>query len=296
MSETIPSSVTAESQMVSARGGRLHVRDFAGEDPALVVMHGFPDDSRIYDRVAPLLAPRRVVAVDWLGYGRSDRVDPDSFDGGQHQDELRAVLDSLELGQVGLVAHDASGPDAIDFALGDPGRVGQLILLNTYYGHAPALRLPEMIQLFADPALTLLADAMVDDPNQRLWLLAHTNRQFGLDAADQQGVGFASILPQFFGDQTQPDALVAVRAWTSALFAALDRQDTHVAAGDVARLDLPVTLIFGATDDYLSPALARHLAGLFPHADLHLVDNASHWPQWDQLAIVARLINQAASK
>jgi hypothetical protein len=30
------------------------------------------------------------------------------------------VLDSLELGQVGLVAHDASGPDAIDFALGAP--------------------------------------------------------------------------------------------------------------------------------------------------------------------------------
>jgi len=43
--------------MVSAPGGRLHVRDFAGEDPALVVMHGFPDDSRTYDRVNPLLAP-----------------------------------------------------------------------------------------------------------------------------------------------------------------------------------------------------------------------------------------------
>jgi pimeloyl-ACP methyl ester carboxylesterase len=227
--------------------------------------------------------------VDWLGYGRSDRVEPGSFDGARHQRELRAVLDSLELGQVGLVAHDASGPDAIDFALGDPGRVGQIILLNTYYGHAPTLRLPEMIRLFADPALTPLADAMVDDPNQRLWLLAHTGRQFGLDAANQRGVGDASIVPQFFGDQAQPDALLAVRAWTSALFAALDQQDAHVVAGDLARLDLPVTLTFGATDDYLSPVLAR-LAGLFPHADLLLVDYASHWPRWDQPAIVARLI------
>jgi pimeloyl-ACP methyl ester carboxylesterase len=57
-------------------GGRLHVRDFPGAEPALVVLHGFPDDSRIYDRVAPQLAPRRVVAVDWLGYGRSDRFEP----------------------------------------------------------------------------------------------------------------------------------------------------------------------------------------------------------------------------
>jgi haloalkane dehalogenase len=153
-----------------------------------------------------------------------------------------------------------------------------------------------MIRLFADPALTPLADAMIADPNQRLWLLAHTGRQFGLDAADQRGAGVASIVPQFFGDQAQPDSLVAVRAWTSTLFAALDRQDAHVAAGDLARLDLPATLIFGAADDYLSPDLARHLAGLFPHADLHPVDDASHWPQWDQPAIVARLINQAASK
>ena len=221
MAETIQTPAAAESPMVSAPDGLLHVRDFPGAEPALVALHGFPDDSRIYDQLAPLLTPRRVVAVDWLGYGRSDRAEPGSSDGARHQDELRAVLDSLELGQVGLVAHDASGPDAIDFALADPGRVGQIILLNTYYGHAPALRLPEMIRLLADPALTPLADAMMADPNQRLWLLAHTNRQFGLDAADQRGVGVASIVPQFFGDQAQPDALVAVRAWTSTLFAAL---------------------------------------------------------------------------
>jgi pimeloyl-ACP methyl ester carboxylesterase len=56
MSETIPATA-AESGMVSVPGGRLHVRDFAGAEPALAVMHGFPDDSRIYDRVARLLAP-----------------------------------------------------------------------------------------------------------------------------------------------------------------------------------------------------------------------------------------------
>jgi hypothetical protein len=58
------------------------------------------------------------------------------------------------------------------------------------------------------------------------------------------------------------------------LFATLDRQDRHVAAADLARLDPLVTPIFGATDDYLSPALGRHLAELFPYADLHHVDNA----------------------
>jgi len=62
--------------MVPAPGGRLHVTDYPGAAPPLVLMHGFPDDSRIYNRLVPLLAPRRVVAVDWLGYGRSDRAGP----------------------------------------------------------------------------------------------------------------------------------------------------------------------------------------------------------------------------
>jgi pimeloyl-ACP methyl ester carboxylesterase len=282
--------------MVQVPDGRLHVTDHPGQDPALVLMHGFPDDSRIYDRLAPLLAPRRAVALDWLGYGRSERVQPGPLDDAPHQHQLRAVLDSLQLDRVVLVGHDASGPDAIDYTLSEPGRVDHLILLNTYYGHAAALRLPELIRLLADPNLTPMADAMIEDPNLRLWLLGHTARQFGLDPADQHGVAVASIQPQFFGGADSPDALAAVRAWTAALFPSLDRQDANIAGGHLAALDLPVTLVFGAGDHYLNPDLARHLAGLFRHADLHLVEGASHWPQWDQPEPVARLITQATPR
>ncbi len=287
-------SAAAVNRTVLAPGGRLNVTDHPGAEPAFVLMHGFPDDSRIYDRLAPLLAPRRVVAVDWLGYGRSERAAAGPFDNAQHQHELRAVLDSLELGRVALVGHDASGPDAIDYAMNEPGQVDQIVLLNTFYGHAPTLRLPEMIRLLADPNLTPLADAMMADQGQRLWLLNHTARRFRMDPGDQSGVAFASVVPQFFGDADNPDALAAVRAWTSALFSSLDRHDTRIAAGDLAVLDLPVTLVFGAVDPYLNPDLARHLAGLFRHADLHLVEDASHWPQWDRPETVAQLIKEAA--
>src|SRR5215468_4676508 len=101
MSEAVMGRAIAESRTVQAPGGRLHVRDYPGRGPALVMMHGFPDDSRIYDRVAPLLAPFRVVAVDWLGYGRSERTEPAGHP--QHLLELRAVLDSLDLDRVALV-------------------------------------------------------------------------------------------------------------------------------------------------------------------------------------------------
>jgi pimeloyl-ACP methyl ester carboxylesterase len=296
MSQANPAPEGASDRMVQTPDGRLHVTDHPGQDPALVLLHGFPDDSRAYHRLVPLLAPHRAVAVDWLGYGRSDRAAPGRLDGARHQQQLREVLDALDLGRVVLVGHDAGGPDAIEFALDQPGRVERLVLLNTYYGHAPTLRLPELIRLLADPQLSPLADAMLTDPNLRAWLLAHTARRFGLDPASPGGVAVASVQPQFFGGGDQPDALAAVRAWTAGLFASLDRQDARVAAGQLAALALPVTLGFGVADPYLTAELARHLAGLFGRADVRLVEAASHWPQWDQPERVAQLATSATPR
>jgi pimeloyl-ACP methyl ester carboxylesterase len=56
---------------------------------------------------------------------------------------------------------------------------------------------------------------------------------------------------------------------------------------------VPVSLVYGARDEYLSPGLARHLAILFGHAELNLVDGASHWPQADQPETVARILKAA---
>jgi len=46
----------------------------------------------------------------------------------------------------------------------------------------------------------------------------------------------------------------------------------------------------------LNPDVALHLARLFTSADVHLIDNASHWPQWDRPDTVAALIKGAAGK
>ena len=116
-----------------------------------------------------------------MGYGRSSRRDSTKFIATDRQSELLAVLDDLGLDQVVLVGHDAGGPEAIDFALTYPERVAGLVLLNTYYGRIPNLRLPEFIALMADPALAPLTDALLDDPDHRLWLLAYTGRRLGID-------------------------------------------------------------------------------------------------------------------
>jgi haloalkane dehalogenase len=278
------------ARLVTTSHGRIYVSDRGGSEPAVVLMHGFPDDSRIYNRLVPELSPRRSVAFDFAGHGRSGRPKLNSPAPAQHARQLGAILDALGLDRITLVGHDASGPVAIDYALSQPCRVGHLVLLNTYYGHAPALRLPEMIRLFADHNFTPLADAMMADKDQRLWLLAHTARQFGADPLDPNGVGVISVVPQFFGDGASPNALPAIRSWTAALFGELDRQDRRITGGELSALQVPVSLLFGAQDRYLSLELGHHLTGLFPRADLHSVEGSSHWPQWDEPEKVAQLI------
>jgi pimeloyl-ACP methyl ester carboxylesterase len=151
-----------------------------------------------------------------------------------------------------------------------------------------------MIRLIAEPALTPLADAMVNEEGQRLWLLQHTATQWGLDALDPDGLAIQSILPQFFGDGDQPAALTAIRAWTAGLFDSLDSQDAMIGDGAPGRLEVPVSIIFGERDRYLNPSLAAEIAGLFKDPSLHLVEDASHWPQYDQPEVVAELLKRSA--
>jgi hypothetical protein len=56
-----------------------------------------PDDHTIYERLLPLLSPKRAVAFDWHGYGRSDRSEPGGFSMKEHAAELEALLDALDM-------------------------------------------------------------------------------------------------------------------------------------------------------------------------------------------------------
>lgn len=287
MAET---ALAPRDHLVKTPKGNVFVREIPGDDPPIVLMHGFPDDHSIYDRLLPLLSPRRAVAFDWRGYGRSERAQLGGFSLQEHASELAALLDQLDIDRAVLVGHDASGPDAVAFTVAHPERVTHLVLLNTIFGHLPSLKLPEMIRLLADPALTPLADAMINDELQRLWLLQFTADHWGVDASDQQGVAVQSILPQFFGNAAQPDAVPAIRAWTAGLFDSLTEQDKLVNTGALRNLQVPVSVIFGGSDRYLDPSLAGEIAGLFTDPSLHVVPAASHWPQHDQPQLVADLL------
>lgn len=66
----------ATSQTLPVRRGsyRLHAEVVPGTGVQVVLMHGFPDNTHLYDRLLPYLAGRRPVArFDFMGWGRSDK-------------------------------------------------------------------------------------------------------------------------------------------------------------------------------------------------------------------------------
>jgi haloalkane dehalogenase len=271
---------------VDTPNGRVFVSEMTGDDPAIVLMHGYPDDHRIYTELMPRLAPRRAVAFDFAGYGRSARTEGTRFSSEGRQAEIGAVLDALGIDRAVLVGHDASGPDAVIYAITNPDRVAHLVLLNTIFGNRPSLTMPEMTRLFSDPQLKTLADDMTEDPNQLFWLMQRWGQQLGLE----DGIVQKSVLAQFYGDDQQPDALASVRAWTAVLRDALDQQDVLVNDGALGRLGVPASIIWGEDDPSLTPALATEIAALFPNPSVHFVPGAGHYVQDDRPDDVARLL------
>ncbi len=268
---------------------RICVHEYAGADPTFVLMHGFPDNLRIYDRLAPLLADsgQRVIAFDFLGYGASDKPANQPYNANTMEADLQAVVAAAGAEKLIPVAHDASGPTAIEWSLDHADRVAALALLNTYYGASPTLKFPEFISLFADPAYRALSAAFISDPVQFGWLLTVQGQQF---LQHEPAAGRASVqelLQSIVRGQfaATPSAVPAFASLTRELPALLEEHGRR--APKLSEFRRPVSLIWGASDPYLNTGVAQHLASLFPHAQLTLLD-LGHWPQIDGAEDVAK--------
>jgi hypothetical protein len=181
-----------------------------------------------------------------------------------------------------LVAHDASGPPGIDWALDNPGRVSALVLLNTYYGWMPTPRPPEAILLYSVPVLRNLA-RWVDVRSDALdrWLYAWQVGRFITDPSDRRKV-VAELYEQF---RDERPAFFSLNA--DLLRTTVSRRRRFPEMRSFKR---PVRIIFGAADPYLNAGVAKRFHRLFPTSELHLLPNARHYVQIDAPAEVARLI------
>ena len=120
---------TGADRMIEVDGVRLHVRVEGAGEP-LILLHGFPFDSRIWDGVADLLADEfRVIRIDLRGAGRSD-APRGGYDTARLAADVLGTLDELGVDRCAVVGHDLGGWIGFEVALTAPARVRALITIG----------------------------------------------------------------------------------------------------------------------------------------------------------------------
>jgi pimeloyl-ACP methyl ester carboxylesterase len=101
--------------------------------PALLLLHGFPSSSRMYEPLLGRLADAfHLVAPDYPGFGHSDAPGPAAF--GYTFDNLASTVerftDVIGLSRYSLFLQDYGGPVGMRLAQSRPGRLQALVIQN----------------------------------------------------------------------------------------------------------------------------------------------------------------------
>lgn len=117
-------------------GYRIHYLDEGpgAAEHTFLCLHGEPTWSYLYRKMTPVFtkAGGRVIAPDWLGFGRSDKpVDDDVYGFHFHRDMMLAFIKRLDLTNITLVVQDWGGLLGLTLPMEMRDRFSRLIIMNT---------------------------------------------------------------------------------------------------------------------------------------------------------------------
>ena len=111
--------------------GKMHYLDEGAGDP-IVMLHGNPSSSFEYRHLIKSFSPtHRCIALDYLGFGLSDKPENWSYLPKAHAENLAALLNSLDLRNITLVVGDWGGPIGLSYAFKYPNRIKNVAISNT---------------------------------------------------------------------------------------------------------------------------------------------------------------------
>ena len=233
-----------------------------GAGEPVVFVHGFPTSGHLWNDVVPLVpAGHRVVVVDLLGYGRSDRPRGHAVSIRAHADRLVALFDVLGINYATLVGHDVGGGIVQTVAVRHPQRVSRLCLVDS-------------VAFDGWPTRDVkLARAML--PLTRhlppTWLLSVLRNDLLRGYVDQER-GQHSV-ERF----VRPFATPEGRDVFMHHLLALDPADTQAIAARLKDIVAPTAIAWGQHDPFLPLSLAERLCAAIPGATLDVIPNARHF-------------------
>jgi haloalkane dehalogenase len=232
----------------------------AGEasDNPVLLLHGFPESSRMWERSMEALAGagRRCVAPDLYCLGDSEDSGPATFE--RNRDAVGAFCDDLGLERVAVVVHDWGAFVGLAWACEHPTHVETLVISDSGF--------------FADGRWHGMAEAMRSDSGEQL-----------IAALDKDG--FAALLradgAQFSGEDIdaywRPFEEGRGREATLEFYRSMDFEKLAPYDGKLGGLGVPTLLLWGAEDKFAPMGGARRFQREIPGAELVAIDGAGHF-------------------
>lgn len=266
-------------RFVRVRNHDIFVRE-QGEGPPVLLVHGVPASSFLYRKVLPPLAAggRRAVAFDLPGLGLSAKPTGNPYDWHALAAWVGKIVEALELPPVHLVVHGIGGPVAMEWAIGNPGQVRRLTILNGLFD-LQSFRKPFPMSLFPIPVLGRVAFSAIT-----VGAFGTLMRRMGvLDPSafdDEVARGYLWLLRRGGGRES----FLAIMSG----FDMSAQQQAFLVEG-LKRLDIPMQIVWGQHDRSVPPAQRDYMAEQLGIDRVHLIE-ARHFLQEDRADAVAERI------
>ncbi len=244
--------------------------EISGSGPAVVLIGGLGADGHFWYKQVPELEKRfTIITPDNRDAGRSDKPD-EPYTLRTMADDVRGLLDHLQIAKAHVVGASMGGFIAQEFALAYPERVAKLVLCCASFGGPNSEPIPrETLQVLLN---------RTGDPERDL-------REFLL-------LQFGTDYPQTYAEEVE--AYVAWRIEHPQRLEAYHRQLTAATAHDtesrLVELQAPVLILHGARDRVVPPRNADLLAAKIPRARLYIFQDAGHLLLWEKAPEANRLI------
>ena len=272
-----------QSNYLPINGGRLHFID-EGEGPVIVMVHGNPTWSYYFRKLISLLAVNhRVVAIDHMGCGLSDKPQDYPYTLKQHIENLDTLLNHLKIDCFSLVVHDWGGAIGIGCAVARAEDIEKIVVMNSAAFRSTQIplrislcRLPLFGELlvryfngFARPALFMAVEKKLKKSVANAYIAPYNN------SANRVAIyNFVKDIPL---KKTHRSYAQLVEIENN-----LERLST---------LKVPFLLLWGGKDFCFNNSFYKEWVKRFPDAEKHYFHEGGHYILEDKYAEIAPVIS-----
>ncbi len=259
----------SESNSLEINGVRMHYVD-GGRGPVIVLVHGNPTWSFYFrDLIKGLRDRYRVIAMDHIGCGLSDKPQDYPYALATHIENLSRLMDHLQLDRVTLGVHDWGGPIGFGWATRNPDRVERLIVFNTaaFLGG----KMPLRIKVCGWP---VLGDLLVRGLNGFCRAAIHMACKHKSRMTPEVAAGY--LLPY----DSWANRVAILRFVQDIPFSPRVPSDAvfrEIQSRLGALRGKPMTIFWGMQDFCFTPAFLAQWTEFFPEAKVHRFEDAGHY-------------------